>query len=145
MEEKTFVKPNDLNTIEDVLSRKEILTLNEDKNQTDIIKTIEKAREKLGSYECVYVIDAFKNVTTLRAFNRVLFEIDKSSTFAFYDNENIFYVCFNYIMLYFLIPSKQHLHPSGIQQKSGIRLTRMRIEPMPTAKYLPAHWLPFWS
>ena len=32
MEEKTFVKPNDLNTIEDVLSRKEILTLNEDKN-----------------------------------------------------------------------------------------------------------------
>ena len=90
MEEKTFVKPNDLNTIEDVLSRKEILTLNEDKNQTDIIKTIEKAREKLGSYECVYVIDAFKNVTTLRAFNRVLFEIDKSSTFAFYDNENIY-------------------------------------------------------
>ena len=29
-------------------------------------------------------------MTTLRAFNRVLFEIDKSSTFAFYDNENIY-------------------------------------------------------
>lgn len=88
--ENNYNSEIDLCNIEDVLSRKEILTLNEDKNQTDIIKTIEKAREKLGSYECVYVIDAFKNVTTLRAFNRVLFEIDKSSTFAFYDNENIY-------------------------------------------------------
>ena len=45
--ENNYNSEIDLCNIEDVLSRKEILTLNEDKNQTDIIKTIEKAREKL--------------------------------------------------------------------------------------------------
>ena len=60
MEEKTFVKPNDLNTIEDVLSRKEILTLNEDKN-TIIYAHARLDKTMFGSLHNIIEEDYFGN------------------------------------------------------------------------------------
>ncbi|MBR4399911.1 MAG: hypothetical protein IKT06_03165 [Aeriscardovia sp.] len=74
----------------ELLTTEEERLIREDKSP-QAIKTIqEKTQKALEGHRRVYFIDEFKHFTSLRAINKLLFDLDKEFAVGFLDNENIY-------------------------------------------------------
>lgn len=79
-----------------ILPLRELLTAQEEKlvredKSPHALKTLqEKTKKALGGCGRIYVVDEFKHFTSLRAINKLLFDLDKEFVVGFLDNENIY-------------------------------------------------------
>lgn len=73
-----------------LLSRKEEIEVREDKSPYSLQRLHGRVREKLKKYGKIYVIDEFKNFTSLRSINKLLFDLNKEFAVGFIDNENVY-------------------------------------------------------
>ncbi|MCO6544097.1 MAG: bacteriocin biosynthesis cyclodehydratase [Lactobacillus sp.] len=76
----------------DVLTLDEAKLINEDKDPLKIEKLKQKKQEFFASYSWIYLIDSMYYLTRIRALNRLMKMLKKTSTFAISDNDNLYFL-----------------------------------------------------
>lgn len=76
----------------DVLTLDEAKLIDEDKEPLKIEKLKKRKQELLASYSWIYLIDSMYYLTRIRALNRLMKMLKKTSTFAISDNDNLYFL-----------------------------------------------------
>lgn len=76
--------------LRELLTAQEEKIVREDKSPHALKAIQEKTQKALEKSERIYVIDEFKHFISLRAINKLLFDLGKEFSVGFLDNENIY-------------------------------------------------------
>lgn len=75
---------------DDVLSHVDVVKINENKDPVTLNEIYSKYGELFKDYDGIYYIDDLRNITSLRAINRITAELNIELTLGFYDNDNVY-------------------------------------------------------
>lgn len=78
-------------TVDELFSFEDILKINENKDLIEIKKIFNKYSAIFKDYDSIYYLENLKNISNLRAVNRLTAEFNVELTIGFYDNENAYF------------------------------------------------------
>ncbi|HIH35156.1 MAG: hypothetical protein MR488_01775 [Lachnospiraceae bacterium] len=82
--------PCEVIRLEDVLSHEDCVVMNEYKDPQRINNIIDRFEKIIGKNNDIYYLDELRNITSLRAVNRITKALKSELTLGFYDNSNVY-------------------------------------------------------
>lgn len=72
------------------MRQEDVILLNENKDPISLDVVYAKYRKIFEDYDSIYYLDDFRNITSLRAINRITKQLNMELTLGIYDNENVY-------------------------------------------------------
>lgn len=73
-----------------IMRQEDVVLLNENKDPISLDVVYAKYRKIFEDYDSIYYLDDFRNITSLRAINRITKQLNMELTLGIYDNENVY-------------------------------------------------------